>query len=157
MDKRFNIHDWQAKQRLAEEKYNRLPIRDNVMGYASQILNQINDYENNVSPFEQRIDYSGTRAAVEALMGAVDRDEEGMMNEHHDDEDFPKLPKEVKKFLDKLRRANKKVYDQVEDIIIRQAKEKNEASMTGGGASFNAGAGEGYMTPNAFKKKRKNN
>ena len=92
MDKRFDIHEWQAKQRT---------------------------------------------------------------NEHHDDEDFPKLPEEVKKFLDKLRRANKKVYDQVEDIIVRQAKEKNEASMTGGGASFNAGAGEGYMTPNAFKKKRK--
>ena len=81
MDKRFSIHDWQAKQRLAEEKYNRLPIRDNVMSYASQILNQINDYENNVGPGEQMIDYSGTREAVEALMGAVDRDEEGMMDE----------------------------------------------------------------------------
>ena len=44
MDKRFNIHDWQAKQRLVEDKYNRLPIRDNVLDYASRILNQINDY-----------------------------------------------------------------------------------------------------------------
>ncbi len=94
MDKRFNIHEWQAKQR---------------------------------------------------------------MDEHHGDEDFPKLPKEVEKFLTRLKRANKKVYDQVEDIIRKQAKEKNEASMTGGGASFQAGSGEGYMTPRAFKKKRKNN
>jgi len=31
----------------------------------------------------------------------------------------------------------------------------DEASMTGTGASFNAGSGEGYMTPNAFKKKKK--
>ena len=92
MDKRFNIHEWQAKQR---------------------------------------------------------------MNEHHGDEDFPKLPKEVEKFLTRLKRANKKVYDQVEDIIRKQAKEKNETSMTGGGASFQAGSGEGYMTPNAFKKKNK--
>ena len=35
------------------------------------------------------------------------------------------------------------------------AKKQNEASMTGTGASFQAGAGEGYMTPFAFKKKRK--
>ena len=36
------------------------------------------------------------------------------------------------------------------------AKKKNE-NMTGTGASFNAGSGEGYMTPKAFKKKRKDN
>ena len=78
MNKRFDIHEWQAKQRLTEEKYNGLPIRDNVMDYASEILNQINDYENNVGPGEQMIDYNATREAVKALMNAVDRDEEGM-------------------------------------------------------------------------------
>tara|TARA_R110000765_G_scaffold171576_1_gene276504 strand:+ start:107 stop:469 length:363 start_codon:yes stop_codon:yes gene_type:complete len=31
----------------------------------------------------------------------------------------------------------------------------SEMSSTGTGASFNAGSGEGYMTPNAFKKKKK--
>ena len=31
----------------------------------------------------------------------------------------------------------------------------DEINTTGGGASFNPGAGEGYMTPNAFKKKKK--
>ena len=31
----------------------------------------------------------------------------------------------------------------------------DEMNTTGGGASFNPGAGEGYMTPNAFKKKKK--
>ena len=120
MSKKFNIHEWQAKIKLAEqtmtnfgpvrsvEKYNGLPIRDNVMDYASQILNQINDYENNVGPGEQMIDYNATREAVKALMNAVDRDEEGMME-----------------------------------------------NTTGTGASVNAGGGEGYMTPKAFKKKRK--
>ena len=33
--------------------------------------------------------------------------------------------------------------------------EIDEMNTTGGGASFNAGAGEGYMTPRAFKKKNK--
>jgi len=31
----------------------------------------------------------------------------------------------------------------------------DETNTTGTGASFNAGSGEGYMTPNAFKKKKK--
>ena len=90
-------------------KYNGLPIRDNVMDYSNEILNQINDYENNVGSGEQMIDYNATRKAARDLMDAVDRDEEGMM----------------------------------------------EANTTGTGASFNAGSGEGYMTPKAFKKKRK--
>ena len=111
MSKKFNINEWQAKQRLVEEKYNGLPIRDNVMDYSNEILNQINDYENNVGPGEQMIDYNATRKAARDLMDAVDRDEEGMM----------------------------------------------EANTTGTGASFNAGSGEGYMTPKAFKKKRKDN
>jgi hypothetical protein len=36
-------------------------------------------------------------------------------------------------------------------------KQRNmdEASTTGGGTSFQAGAGAGYATPYAFKKKRK--
>jgi hypothetical protein len=34
-------------------------------------------------------------------------------------------------------------------------KEMDEMNMTGTGASFNAGSGEGYMTPKAFKKKHK--
>ena len=90
MSKKFDIHEWQAKIRLAEQtmtnfgpaqsvtKYNGLPIRDNVMDYANQILQQIKDYENNVGPGEVPIDYSGTIAAAEALMDAVDRDEEDM-------------------------------------------------------------------------------
>ena len=51
------------------------------MSYASQILNQINDYENNVGPGEQMIDYNATKETARALMNAVDRDEEGMMDE----------------------------------------------------------------------------
>ena len=34
-------------------------------------------------------------------------------------------------------------------------KEIDEMSTLGTGASFNAGSGEGYMTPYAFKKKKK--
>ena len=131
MDKRFNIHDWQAKQRLVEDKYNRLPIRDNVLDYASRILNQINDYENNVGPGEQMIDYNATREAVRALMNAVDRDEEGMMNEHHAGDYKPGFLKQsVNTFLDKLKKKTNEGpdYETVEKIMEKHfsAKKKNE-------------------------------
>jgi hypothetical protein len=37
--------------------------------------------------------------------------------------------------------------------FLDNENELEENNMTGGGASFNAGAGEGYLTPNAFSKK----
>ena len=138
MNKRFDIHEWQAKQRLTEEKYNGLPIRDNVMDYASEILNQINDYENNVGPGEVRIDYSGTREAVRALMDAIDRDEEDMdtiarkaMSEHHAGDYNPGFLKQsVNTFLDKLKKKTNEGpdYETVEKIMEKHfsAKKKNE-------------------------------
>ena len=52
---------------------------------------------------------------------------------------------------------NRWVKDGYISMPIFSKKEVEEMSTTGGGASSNAGSGEGYMTPNAFKKKRKNN
>ncbi len=95
MDKRFNIHDWQAKQRLEE---------------------------------------------------------------HHAGDYKPGFLKQtVSKFLDKLKKKNEADYNKVEKIMEKyfSAKKQNEISTTGTGASFQAGSGEGYMTPYAFKKKRK--
>ena len=97
MDKRFSIHDWQAKQRLKE---------------------------------------------------------------HHAGEYEPDFLKQtVSTFLDKLKKKTNEGpdYETVEKIMEKHfsaKKEVVEMSTTGGGASFNAGSGEGYMTPNAFKKKR---
>ena len=98
MAKKFNIHDWQAKQRLKEHH-----AGDYKPGFLKQSVNT---------------------------------------------------------FLDKLKKKTKegKDYKTVEKIMEKHfsaKKEVDEASMTGTGASFNAGAGEGYMTPKAFKKKNK--
>jgi hypothetical protein len=162
MAKKFNIHEWQAKQRLTEVKYGGMPIRDNVMDYASQILNQINDYENNVGPGEQMIDYNATREAVRALMNAVDRDEEGMMNEHHAGDYKPGFLKQsVNAFLDKLKKKNETDYNKVEKIMEKHfsaKKEIDEMNTTGTGASFTPGTGAAYATPRAFgdnKRKKK--
>ena len=40
--------------------------------------------------------------------------------------------------------------DGIPDVVDNNEEELDEANMTGTGASFNAGDGEGYATPNAF-------
>ena len=97
MAKKFNIHDWQAKQRLEE---------------------------------------------------------------HHAGDYKPGFLKQtVSKFLDKLKKKNETDYNKVEKIMEKyfSAKKTDEISMTGTGASFQAGSGEAYATPKAFgdKKRRK--
>ena len=89
MSKPFNIHDWQAKQKLAENYSNK---------------------------------------------------EESMSNE-----DITALERIVKKYN----------MGKIQNVIKIFADRMNEMSTTGTGASFNAGSGEGYATPYAFKKKRK--
>ena len=73
------------------------------------------------------------------------------MAEHHGDEDFPGKGLSAWDLLDKIKVSDKELYDRVESFMTSM----NEMNTTGTGASFNAGAGEGYMTPNAFKKKNK--
>ena len=74
------------------------------------------------------------------------------------------LNPEVSRSLDKFIRAMADRYDYtMQDAvyaIMAALKQRNydgleEMNTTGTGASFNAGSGEGYMTPNAFKKKKK--
>ena len=104
MDKRFNIHDWQAKQRLSEQ-------------------------------------------------------DKGLEEHHAGDYKPGFLKQSVSTFLDKLKKKNEADYNKVEKIMEKyfSAKKQNEASTTGTGVSFQAGSGEAYATPYAFKKKKKNN
>ena len=57
-----------------------LPIRDNVMDFSSQLLNQINSYKDSVGPGEKMIDYTKTMAAIQNLMKAIDMDEKEDMS-----------------------------------------------------------------------------
>ena len=69
----------------------------------------------------------------------------------------PEVSQKVNAFI----KAMAKRYDYSEQdavfAIMAALKQRkmDEANMTGTGTSFNAGSGEGYMTPNAFKKKKK--
>ena len=216
MDKKFNIHEWQANQKLkhylAEQEdftpdleddelkrraiqqmmstekgpqkddyklvnsvsniadvYSYGEILDALESFytkndeqqsaeiARKHAKEFRDFLDTMDKYEKRY---GEEDEYDALTPTSDNpDPEGYgdeeLDEHHGDENFPKQSAEMEKFLTKLKRANKKVYNQVEDIIRKNFKKQNEASVTGGGASFQAGSGEGYMTPKAFKKKNK--
>ena len=107
----------------------------------------------------QKYSYS-EQDAVFAIMAALKQRDFDGVNEHHAGDYKPGFLKQsVNTFLDKLKKKTKegKDYKTVEKIMEKyfSAKKKNEASMTGTGASFNAGAGMGYATPKAFKKKNK--
>ena len=115
MSKKFNIHDWQAKQRLNENMYidadefERENLEFDIKRYIGQTFASWMSPSN--PPFAQ---------------------------------EYAKSP-----YIDDLAKG-------ISDVVINRYKTRmEEMSATGTGASFNAGSGAGYMTPNAFKKKKK--
>ena len=74
-----------------------------------------------------------------------------LLNEHHDDEDFPGKNLSAWDLLDKIKANDQELYDRVEAFM----KQIEEASMTGTGASITTGDSMAYATPKAFKKKNK--
>ena len=104
MNKPFNIHDWQAKQRLVEDE---TPKGESMSNEDIAALERI-----------------------EALYSVVKDPDEA---QKYFDLDWEELPSGFER-----------------DMRV------DEMSTTGTGASFQAGSGEGYATPYAFKKKRKN-
>jgi hypothetical protein len=110
MSKRFDIHDWQAKQRLTEqsspESMSNADIRALQIVVSNYSLNKV----------------LNTLAVIADKTGK--HDEAYMIQ---------------------------KLASQIQDFPT----DMDEMNTTGTGASFNAGSGAGYMTPNAFKKKKK--
>ena len=141
MAKKFNIHEWQAKQRLAEqEEFTPDLEKDNLQrAKIQQMMStekglQKDDYKlvNSISNVADMYSYGEILDALESFYIKNDEQPFAEMARKH--------AKEFRDFLDN------------EDEI-------DEASMTGTGASFTAGSGEGYMSPRAFgdnkRKKRK--
>tara|TARA_B100000902_G_scaffold299721_1_gene287210 strand:+ start:57 stop:494 length:438 start_codon:yes stop_codon:yes gene_type:complete len=144
MSKPFNIHDWQAKQRRLTEALN------------PEVSQKVNAF---IKAMAQRYDYS-EQDAVFAIMAALKQRDFDGVNEHHAGDYNPGFLKQsVSTFLDKLKKKTDEGedYETVEKIMEKHfsAKKEVDENTLGTGASFNAGSGEGYMTPNAFKKKKK--
>ena len=141
MSKKFNIHDWQAKQRqqLLNEALN------------PEVSQKVNAF---IKAMAQRYDYS-EQDAVFAIMAALKQRDFNGLEEHHAGDYNPGFLKQsVSTFLDKLKKKTDegKDYETVEKIMEKHfsAKKKNEASMTGTGASVTTGTGAAYATPKAF-------
>ena len=140
MAKKFNIHDWQAKHLFEQDDFTPdLEDDDLKRAKIQQMMNtekglQKDDYKlvNSISNVADMYSYGEILDALESFYIKNDEQPFAEMARKH--------AKEFRDFLDS------------ED-------ELDEASVTGTGASFNAGAGEGYMSPNAFgdnkRKKRK--
>ena len=110
--KPFNIHDWQAKQRLTEMPEERTSLDKAVDAIMAMIGGRLATWQN-----------TETIQSSHHMMALLKRDEE------------------------KLRMMTTN--------ILRDDYRMEESNTTGTGASFSAGSGETYATPNAFKKKEK--
>ena len=198
MNKPFNIHDWQAKQkqqRLDEQYY--VTVNRGRGGGKRLVRSAESDYEEprvflNYGEAEKYIKQAKSGGATPGQITSYWVSDENMsriedpvvakevmhtndvkllqdllekysldkiitnlkvingLKEHHDDKDFPGKDLSAWDLLDKIQKADKDLYNNVEKFM----KSMTEMSTTGTGASFNAGSGEGYMTPKAFKKKK---
>ena len=72
------------------------------------------------------------------------------IDEHHGDETFPGKDMSAFDLLDKLKKGNKELYDQVEAFMSQM-----EENMTSTAVAAGTGNSEAFATPQAFSKKDK--
>jgi len=132
MSKPFNIHDWQAKQRLSEEN------------------NPVVAKGDGIEITQDEMEKLHKNGRVRLKDGSLLVFMKETIDEHHGD-DFPKnlLKKSFNNFLDDLKKKSEKDYNKVEDIVKKHFS-VDEISATGTGASVTAGTGAAYATPKAF-------
>ena len=166
MSKPFNIHDWQAKQRQQrlDEQYYVTYNKGRGQG-KGLVRSKESDYEEprvfskeEAEEYVKRVKSSGATPGQITSYWVSDEN----MNRIED----PVVAKGdgLEITQDEMERLHRNGRVRLKDgsLLVFPSKPLNvkeddidEASATGTGASFNAGSGEGYMTPNAFKKKKK--
>tara|TARA_R100001463_G_scaffold74830_1_gene128819 strand:- start:247 stop:753 length:507 start_codon:yes stop_codon:yes gene_type:complete len=167
MSKKFDIHNWQSKQRkqllnenmyIDADEFERENLEFDIKRYIGQTFASWMSPSN--PPFAQ--EYAKSPYIDDLAKGISDvvLNRYKTRNEHHaGDYKAGFLKQSVNTFLDKLKKKTDegKDYKTVEKIMEKHfsAKKEVDENTLGTGASFNAGSGEGYMTPNAFKKKKK--
>ena len=211
MAKRFDIHEWQAKQRLAEQEEFTPDLEDDDLKRAKiqQMMNtekglQKDDYKlvNSISNVADMYSYGEILDALESFYIKNDEqpfaemarkhakefrdflDSEDELNEvnikrvvdqsmSNDDigklmcvirnYDLGKILNTIAIILDRSGNAPEGAAQMIADLVAEipegDEEEIDEQNVTGTGASFTAGSGEGYMSPRAFgdnkRKKRK--
>ena len=161
MSKPFNIHDWQAKQRQQrlDEQYYVTVNRGRGSG-KRLVRSAESDYE------EPRVFSSYGEAEAYVKQAKSGGATPGQIASYWvSDENMNRIEDPVvakgdgmeitKKEMEMLHKNGKVRLKDGSLLVFMKEEDIDEASATGTGASFNAGAGEGYMTPKAFKKKNK--
>tara|TARA_R100001082_G_C4345156_1_gene151954 strand:+ start:780 stop:1265 length:486 start_codon:yes stop_codon:yes gene_type:complete len=159
MAKKFNIHEWQAKQIKKSFLTENTGYDGVIQRYLDEIIDDITGPD---ITKEEAIEYIDKLSqAILNLKTTIIPDIFNVKQEHHAGEYEPDFLKQsVNTFLDKLKKKTNEGpdYETVEKIMEKHfsaRKEVEEISATGTGTSFNAGDGMGYATPKAFKKKNK--
>ena len=124
MAKKFNIHDWQSKQRLKEGKGSTLSLSKSDMEKLHK---------------DGKIEIDGHK-----ILYKVEEDLNEALN--------PEISQKVNNFIKAMaKRYDYSEQDAVFAIMAALKQRKtDEASTTGTGASFTAGTGAAYATPKAF-------
>ena len=185
MTKPFNIHDWQAKQRLSEQRADWTPPPMGMSpGEKSQesmsnadirsLQTVVGDYSLNkvLNTIAVIADKTGKHDEADMIKNLASKiqdfeDEDEMHDDPGDiriDHDYyteQPLQEHTVTFTkdDMATLHNKgklvKADDDGKDHTYVFGEDLDEQNTTGGGTSFNAGVGMGYATPKSFKKKKK--
>ena len=142
MAKKFNIHDWQAEQRLAE--VNITPGTHPELFYDDDFKKMQQTYSEPGDPQYDGPGGEGKMAKGDIIELAKDASDVAEMIGPNTN-----LPEWVESKITKAADAINTVKDYLSNYDASR-EELEELNMTGTGASFSAGSGEGYMSHNAF-------
>jgi hypothetical protein len=184
MTKRFNIHDWQAKQRLAEQRADWTPppmgtgndsfgsagtdkrsgqvIGDIIQLIRSTDIDPMDVMEVIGEEFKIKFEFNGGAPGFKDEDGNNNRNlAQDDARDYNSERDFLPLQEHTVTFtkddMATLHDKGKlvKADDDGKDHTYVFGEDLDEQNTTGGGTSFNAGVGMGYATPKSFKKKKK--
>ena len=137
MAKRFDIHEWQAKQRLAEQEDFTPDLEDDDLKRSK--IQQMMGKEKSKTPQDVERGTLNNAIADLAEMYSYGEILDSLKVFYTDNDELP--------FADMAKKHAKEFRDFLDN------DELDEQNTTGTGASFNAGDGAGYATPSAFAKK----
>ena len=142
MAKKFDIHEWQAKQRLAEVQIKKVidqSMSNDDIGKLQDVIRN-NNLGKTLNTIAVIVDQTGgmPEGAAQMIADLVPYIDLADPTVTPEDEEFtPDLED------DELKR------NAIQQMMAKE-KDLDEQNVTGGGASFNAGDGAGDATPNAF-------
>ena len=136
MAKKFNIHNWQAKHLFEQDEFTP-DLEDDELKRSK--IQQMMAKEKIPTGGDERLRKSIEPIATMYSLGEI----LDAIESFYIKNDEQKSAAMARTFASEFRDA------------LEMQDEFNEANVTGTGASFNAGASDGYMTPNTFAKKGK--